>query len=165
MHLYIVRMHILCKYFFVRIVVDLFAGPFNCLNFSLELCVCVCVCVRACVRVNVFVSLSLSYFSQYSSFLLFLWTLTFLISASGSTYIALTRKSQNNSCFEPHVVSPSHIQRLKSKLTFCPQMAPGTLIWHSSYVLCPVSYNYSCVTMCHFVSKVPRPSSRVPSLR
>ena len=34
------------------IVVDLFAGPFNCLNFSLELCVClcVCVCVRACVR-------------------------------------------------------------------------------------------------------------------
>ena len=37
MHLYIVRMHILCKYFFVRIVVDLFAGPFNCLYFSLEL--------------------------------------------------------------------------------------------------------------------------------
>ena len=29
-------MHILCKYFFVRLV-DLFAGPFNCLNFSLEL--------------------------------------------------------------------------------------------------------------------------------
>ena len=31
----------LCKYYFVRIVVDLFVGPFNCLNFSLELCVCV----------------------------------------------------------------------------------------------------------------------------
>ena len=45
----------LCKYYFVRIVVDLFVGPFNCLNFSLELCVCVCVraCVRACVRVFV----------------------------------------------------------------------------------------------------------------
>ena len=48
-------MHILCKYFFVRIVVDLFAGPFNCLSFSLELCVracvrsCVCVCVCVCV--------------------------------------------------------------------------------------------------------------------
>ena len=42
----------LCKYYFVRIVVDLFVGPFNCLNFSLELCVsvCVCACVRACVR-------------------------------------------------------------------------------------------------------------------
>ena len=62
---------------FVRIVVDLFAGPFNCLTFSLELCVCVyvcvCVCVcaracgraafvRACVRACVCVSLSLSYF-------------------------------------------------------------------------------------------------------
>ena len=57
----------LCKNYFVRIVVDLFVGPFNCLNFSLELCVCVCVCVcararagtcvRACVRacVRVFV--------------------------------------------------------------------------------------------------------------
>ena len=52
-------MHMLCKYYFVRIVFDLFVGPFNCLNFSLELCVCVCVCggggggvrarVRACV--------------------------------------------------------------------------------------------------------------------
>ena len=47
----------LCKYYFVRIVVDLFVGPFNCLNFSL--CVCVCgggggrACVRACVRVFV----------------------------------------------------------------------------------------------------------------
>ena len=48
-------MHMLCKYYFVRIVVDLFVGPFNCLNFSLELCVCVCVCVcvRECVRVCV----------------------------------------------------------------------------------------------------------------
>ena len=49
-HLYIVHMHMLCKYDFVRFIVDLFVGPFNCLNFSLELCVCVCVCVRACVR-------------------------------------------------------------------------------------------------------------------
>ena len=48
------------KYFFVRIVIDLFAGPFNCLNFSLELCVCVCVCacVHACVRVCLSPSLS-----------------------------------------------------------------------------------------------------------
>ena len=60
-------MHMLCKYYFVRIVFDLFVGPFNCLNFSLELCVCVgggggggvraraCVrvCVRACVRARV----------------------------------------------------------------------------------------------------------------
>ena len=56
-HSYIVRMHMLCKYYFVRIVFDLFVGPFNCLNFSLELCVCVCVggggCARACVRVCV----------------------------------------------------------------------------------------------------------------
>ena len=49
-------MHMLCKYDFVRFIVDLFVGQFNCLNFSLELCVCVCVCgwvggcVRACVR-------------------------------------------------------------------------------------------------------------------
>ena len=53
-------MHMLCKNYFVRIVVDLFVGPFNCLNFSLELCVgggggarargCMHVCVRACVR-------------------------------------------------------------------------------------------------------------------
>ena len=43
-------MHMLCKYYFVRIVVDLFVGLFNCLNFSLELCVCVCVGARACVR-------------------------------------------------------------------------------------------------------------------
>ena len=57
MPLYIVCMHILCKYFFVRIVVDLFAGPFNCLNFSLELCVGVGGWV--CVRV---LSPSLSYF-------------------------------------------------------------------------------------------------------
>ena len=62
MHLYIVRMH----YFFVRIILDLFAGLFNCLNFSLELCVCVCVCVcvcacvRACVCVCVCLPLSLS---------------------------------------------------------------------------------------------------------
>ena len=59
-HLYIVRLHILCKYF---VVVDLFDGPFNCLNFSLELCggggrgvrarACVRVCVRACVRARV----------------------------------------------------------------------------------------------------------------
>ena len=59
-------MHMLCKYCFVRIVIDLFVGPFNCLNFSLELwgggggggggvraraCVrmCVCSCARACV--------------------------------------------------------------------------------------------------------------------
>ena len=35
--LFSVRMHMLCKYYFVRIVVDLFVGPFNCLNFSLEL--------------------------------------------------------------------------------------------------------------------------------
>ena len=61
-HSYIVRMHMLCKYYFVRIVFDLFVGPFNCLNFSLELwgggggggvraCVrvCVCSCARACV--------------------------------------------------------------------------------------------------------------------
>ena len=74
-HLYIVSMHILCKYFFVRIIVDLFAGPFNCLNFSLEVCVwgggggggggavraCMCWCLRVCVRACVFVSLSLSY--------------------------------------------------------------------------------------------------------
>ena len=61
-HSDIVRMHMLCKYYFVRIVFDLFVGPFNCLNFSLELCVCVCgggggggarACVRACVRVFV----------------------------------------------------------------------------------------------------------------
>ena len=69
-HLYIVHMHMLCKYYFVRIVVDLFVGPFNCLNFSLCACVCarVCVCARACVCVCarmhecVFVSFSLSYF-------------------------------------------------------------------------------------------------------
>ena len=74
MHLYIVRIHVLCNYFFVRVVVDLFAGPFNCLNFSLEVCVCVCACVRACVCVCVSLSLSLSlsisfslsYFFQYS---------------------------------------------------------------------------------------------------
>ena len=44
-------MHMLCKYYFVRIVIDLFVGPFNCLNFSLELCVCACVreCMRVCV--------------------------------------------------------------------------------------------------------------------
>ena len=60
-HSYIVRMHMLCKYYFVRIVFDLFVGPFNCLNFSLELCVCgwvggcarVRACVCACVRVFV----------------------------------------------------------------------------------------------------------------
>ena len=68
-HLYIVRMHMLCKLYFVRIVVDLFVGPFNCLNFSLELCVCVCggggggdegggracvgACMCACVRASV----------------------------------------------------------------------------------------------------------------
>ena len=40
----------LCKYYFVRIVVDLFVGPFNCLNFSLELRACVRACVRTCVR-------------------------------------------------------------------------------------------------------------------
>ena len=50
-HLYVVCMHMLCMYRFVRIVVDLFAGPFNCLNFSLELCVRARACVRACVRV------------------------------------------------------------------------------------------------------------------
>ena len=55
-------MLMLCKYYFVRIVFDLFVGPFNCLNFSLELCVggggggcarvraCVCACVRARVH-------------------------------------------------------------------------------------------------------------------
>ena len=58
-HLYIVHMHMLCKYYFVRIVFDLFVGLFNCLNFSLEFCVCVgvgararacvCSCARACV--------------------------------------------------------------------------------------------------------------------
>ena len=82
-------MHMLCKYYFVKIVFDLFVGPFNCLNFSLELCVCggggACACVRACVRVFVracmrecvsacvFVSFSLFFFfffSKYSSFLL-----------------------------------------------------------------------------------------------
>ena len=72
-HLYIVCMHILCKYCFVRIVVDLFAGLFNCLkNFSLELCVCVF--MRACVRVCLSPSLS-PIFSKYSSFLLCLWSL------------------------------------------------------------------------------------------
>ena len=80
-HLYIVRMHILCKCFFV----DLFAGPFDCLNFSLELCVCVCVCVCACARVRACVhacmracvstSLSLLFSPQYCSFWLSLWTL------------------------------------------------------------------------------------------
>ena len=29
-------MHMLCKYDFVRFIVDLFVGAFNCLNFSLE---------------------------------------------------------------------------------------------------------------------------------
>ena len=78
-HLYIVRIHILCKYF---VVVDLFDGPFNCLNFSLELCgggggggcarvrACVCACVRVfvracmreCVSACVFVSFSLFFF-------------------------------------------------------------------------------------------------------
>ena len=76
-HSYIVRMHMLCKYYFVRIVFDLFVGPFNCLNFSLELCVCggeggggvrarACVFVRACMRecvsACVFVSFSLFFF-------------------------------------------------------------------------------------------------------
>ena len=74
-------MHMLCKYYFVRIVFDLFVGPFNCFNFSLELCVCgggggggcarvrACVCavfVRACMRecvsACVFVSFSLFFF-------------------------------------------------------------------------------------------------------
>ena len=70
----------LCKYYFVRIVVDLFVGPFNCLNFSLEfVCVCVCVCVcarararacvcscaRACVSACVFGSFSLSLFFSF----------------------------------------------------------------------------------------------------
>ena len=73
-------MHMLCKYDFVRFIVDLFVGPFNCLNFSLELCVCECVrvCVCSCARAGmsacVFVSFSLFYFffffSRYSSFLL-----------------------------------------------------------------------------------------------
>ena len=77
-------MHMLCKYYFVRIVFDLFVGPFICLNFSLELCVCVWVgaraCVRACVRVFVracmrecvsacvFVSFSLLLFSFFFLF-------------------------------------------------------------------------------------------------
>ena len=56
-HLYTVRMHMLCKYCFVRIVIDLFAGPFNCLNFSLELCVCACARVHACVCVCLLLSL------------------------------------------------------------------------------------------------------------
>ena len=75
-------MHMLCKYYFVRIVVDLFAGPFNCLNFSLELCVCVggCARVRACVRacVRVFVRacmrecVSACVFVSFSLFIFFL---------------------------------------------------------------------------------------------
>ena len=65
-HLYIVRMHMLCKYYFVRIVVDLFVGPFNCLNFSLCACVCARACVCVCARMHkcVFVSFSL-FFSKY----------------------------------------------------------------------------------------------------
>ena len=72
-------MHMLCKYCFVRIVVDLFVGPFNCLNFNLELCVgrggggaraCVRAyvrvfvraCMRGCVSACVFVSFSLFFF-------------------------------------------------------------------------------------------------------
>ena len=55
-------MHMLCKYDFVRFIVDLFVGLFNCLNFSLELCVCVCVCVRACVRACLSPSLSSIFF-------------------------------------------------------------------------------------------------------
>ena len=66
-HLYIVRMHMLCKYYFVRIVVDLFVGLFNCLNFSLcvcvRVCVCVCVCAHAFVRACTRVCLSPSGFS------------------------------------------------------------------------------------------------------
>ena len=62
----------------IRIIIDLFAGPFNYLNFSLEVCVrvrvcvcvrmrvcvcvcvCVCACVHACMRVCACVCLPLS---------------------------------------------------------------------------------------------------------
>ena len=74
-------MHMLCKYYFVRIVFDLFVGPFNCLNFSLELCMgggggagvrvraCVRVFVRACMRECMCVCLLISllfFSSKYS---------------------------------------------------------------------------------------------------
>ena len=72
-------MHMLCKYYFVRIGFDLFVGPFNCLNFSLELCVCVCVCgweggcarVRACVRACVRECVSACVFVSFSLFIFF----------------------------------------------------------------------------------------------
>ena len=50
----------LCKYYFVRIVVDPFVGPFNCFNFSLELCVCARALVRVCMRECMCVCLLLS---------------------------------------------------------------------------------------------------------
>ena len=67
----------LCKYDFVRFIVDLFVGLFNCLNFSLELCVCVCmcvcVCVRECVRSCARAGVSACVFVSFSLFCFFLF--------------------------------------------------------------------------------------------
>ena len=74
-HLYIVCMHILCTYFFVRIVTDFLLGHLI-VWILIWNCVCVCACVRACLRACVCVCLPLSllFFPNIVHFCC-LWTL------------------------------------------------------------------------------------------
>ena len=90
----------------------MFAGPFNCLNFNLEVCACVCACV--------FVSLCLSYF--FPNIVHFCY-----VKKKKKVYKThnnhQNRYFQNNSsfyskkkCFPPS----SHTRKKERKNTFCP---------------------------------------------